>query len=529
MGGFSANAKAFAARYMMGDKGINIILEAKPIKLGTGSTSTIYASIRDARHTGAAKPCEPRLRLTSLSQRCYNPSWGSFRSAGGSGIRAADTPGPLGGLSSGGASGDGIYNFHLFQTPSSGFGGFEILNVDGGADAWEEDYNWQNADCKLLIGEIGAAYSAFEDLWHFKAKGDPKWRVHGSLAFEAKLGIVDFEQPIQRTTLGETNRLAPLVFGRVTHAAPELSTESSLTYTLDATRGIKDASGLGPPDQYMWTVHEGRNPVTAHATLNFSAGTFALDATPVYGITTNAQSYYNSFAHTQYAAAEDMLDVFSVSHSVVTTSELDSYAGIYVSTDHNFRLGNAVSLVLGSRGIWWLDADGAAVTMDRVNPPEDEGSTVADFIEADVLSMERVMRLPPIRRHKLLVTKYWDPPSTVIVEDANEQQRFKSGGDVAAITVSALTDYPDALDVWTDEVLAAGGGSGNVDLTVLFNAPRSIYRIALTPLHSLDAWIGDYISVTTSKAPGFSSAKNLLVVGIEFDFQNRRVALEAFG
>lgn len=508
MGSLSANAKSFAARYFRGDKSIQIILEADPIDLSTaGLTKTVYASIREARHTGAAKPCEPRLVLGVLRQRCYNSNWGSLRD-------------------------DGLYTFDLFRTPESGFGGFSIYNADNGADEWVEDYNWQNADAKLMIGEIDAAYSAFEELWHFKVKADPSWETLGSLDFEAKLGLEDFTQPVQTTILSGSGRLSPRVFGTCYRFKAELSDRATLKYTADADRDT----------QTLENVYEGGAEISSHATWTHTTGTFVLDATPRYDVTaTTIGKPAVSGTPTDFAqnkVASDLLDVFSITTSVDDTTELGQNVGVYISTDHNWALGEAVSAALGARGIWWVDADAARVSMRRVNPPEDEGATTFDFAEVDVVSVQvpRGSRLPPIVKHQFLSKKYWALPGTIIVQDEDQVERIRSGGMIWTNQGTAITDYPDALSVWTDEVLSttpetysAGVKVDEVDLTALFDTPRAIHRVTLTPINAFAVWIGDYVSVTTSKAPGFGSGKNLLVVGIELDFQQRRVVLEAFG
>jgi hypothetical protein len=183
--------------------------------------------------------------------------------------------------------------------------------------------------------------------------------------------------------------------------------------------------------------------------------------------------------------------------------------------------------MLGPKGIWWVDADGLQVSFTIVRPPEDQ-STGADFLEADISTMRRIAVIPPITQHRFLISKYWDPPATTIIQDASLIARFRAGGIWREIA-AAHTDYPDAISVTTDTTFGGTHTSNDGDLPDLFDAPRSIYRITLTPLRPLDAWIGDYISVITSKLPGFSTAKNLLVVGVELDFPRRRVVLDAFG
>jgi len=525
----SATTKATIESWLGAGSGtapVDFVLEVAPILVSTSTVTTLYFSAYGYRN--APKDSPARFELpSSLSVSVINDTLGRER-------------------------GEGVVDLDQFKPGQINSGTFRLLNADHELDTLKTLYSWGDAEAKIMVGFKNEAYANYEAVWTFFVERDPV-ASFPYLEFGTKSAVFNVNLPAQSDLFAGSGGLEggsslkgkpkPKTFGEV------YSVQGARVGGTASPQYLFDPDGVNSIDK----GYEGGHPdTTLHGgySENLGAGHATLGAEPQGDATFDVKGQKfdgGSYSDLQGKIADEILTSegltgFSAGDiSDFATDTGSPNAGIHLSHEREWRIGEALQWILGKRATFFPDQDGAAPRMVVVKEPSGEtasetyaGKSAGQRAEdgAHIKSIRMVPLSPPAYHVSLGFQELWKRPGQLFTEDASEIDRQSEPRQYATATDATVqTDYPNAVRLFAPSPLADSTEAGTEasNLLTLFKVPRVLLEVDLCRkfFHS---WIGDYVTVKFDRY-GLDSGQNFLVVGFRASLNptSRRFTMLCWG
>lgn len=219
-------------------------------------------------------------------------------------------------------------NLPLDGSASISYGNIEVANSGGERDAWY-DYVWKNRPVRVFMGDVRWPRADFRLV--FSGLLDdlaPSGAERVALVLRGKEQQINTAMSDTKLGGATTNkdRLLPLCFGECHNVTPLLTDPTSLTYMVH-----------NGPIEGVIEVRDGGVPVSF--SVNLSAGTFSLEATPVGEVTASVQGA--KFASTYYNTVGQLVKNICKTYgtSPLTDADIDLAAFTAFESAHTQPVG----------------------------------------------------------------------------------------------------------------------------------------------------------------------------------------------
>jgi hypothetical protein len=406
-----------------------------------------------------------------------------------------------------------------------GFGALELNNADGGLDGWR-GYAFDGRRVRVFLGGPGFAFEEYGTIFDGTAE---------QIEFDdgvVKLRLRDlqslFEIDIQQSTYDGSagagggdalkGKPKPLVYGQVSHLEPLLVDAATLLYQVH-DGAIEDVDAVY--DQGIALTRVGSSPSAGQYTVDTSAGTFQLGASPAGTVTADVRGdksggiYVDTvggivrrIAATR-AGLDDPADLDTESFAAMAA--VDATVGIAIAGEQDIL--SVLDQLVDSVGAHYGFDRSGRLGVGRVTAPS--GSALQAFTETEILELSREATALPIWRQRIGFRRYW---------------RTLSGSDLAgAVSPTARQDLAEEyrIEEASDPAVRTVHLLAGPRLLELFSAERDLLRLKVKA-QPFVLELGDTVTVRYPRY-GLSDGRNFVIVGMVEDSAVNEVTLDLWG